>query len=162
MDRQPALEKYLQLLGLLLLSAIGLTLAFILLLVGFRGLFGIFNSLPWVAFIYRSLLLIVPFAVFVPVYVIFFRRSATHPVAAVRIISRLLFIAAIISWVYALGSDLLAFGANKSMTIEGYLSFDLFFLAGHVAAIFFVGIVQALSMPTEPDWMDRGGKGAGL
>ena len=159
MAREATFEKYLQLLGLLLLTAIGLTVAFILLLVGFRGLFGVFNTLPWIAFIYRSLLLIVPFAVFVPVYIIFFRRTAGHPVAAIRLISRIIFLAAILSWGYALVSDLLAFGGKSSMTMEGYLSFDLFFLAGHVACVFFTGILQALSMPKEPDWMDRGGDG---
>lgn len=153
--REDTFEKYLKLLGLLLLAAVVLVLGFLLLLIGFRGLFGLFNTLPWMAFVYRALLVIVPFAVFVPAYVIFFRRTATHPAPWVRIFSRLIFAAAILSWFYSLVSDMIVFFRKPTMTVEGFLSFNLFFVAGHIACIFFIGILQALTTVKEKDWMDR-------
>jgi hypothetical protein len=152
---QDNLEKYLQLLGLILLSVAGFLIAFVLLLLGFRGLFGLFSYVPWIAVVYKFCLMCIPFMVFMAAYVIFFRRNRLHPAAWVRFTSALIFTIAIGSWIFALSKDMYNFSAKGTFTVEGYLSFNMFFLAGHVATIFLTGILQALTTAKEPDWMDR-------
>ena len=44
---------------------------------------------------------------------------------------------------------------TASEEINRYYSFELFFLAGNVAIIFLIGILQALTTAREKDWMER-------
>ncbi len=94
-------------------------------------------------------------AVFMSVYYIFLKRTKRHPVSAVRIISYILFVTGFIISLAVLVYDMRAFFTKYSTDIAGYLGYSLTYLAGNVAILFLIAIVQALTTNKEVDWMDR-------
>jgi hypothetical protein len=94
-------------------------------------------------------------ALFSSVYVIFFKRTKLHPVAVIRIISRVLFVIGIICSISILVIDMITFFRKFEIDISAYHCFSLAYLAGNVGGIFLVGIIQAFTTPKEVDWMDR-------
>ena len=94
-------------------------------------------------------------ALFSAVYVIFFKRTKKHPVAAVRIISKILFVAGILISLVVLVIDMISFFTKFNTDITGYHGLSLTYLAGNVAVLFLIAIVQALTTKKEVDWMDR-------
>ncbi len=51
--------------------------------------------------------------------------------------------------------DLVVFFRTGTTVIMKYMSWEMVFLASNVALIFIMGIIQALSMPAEKDWMEK-------
>lgn len=94
-------------------------------------------------------------AVFMSVYFIFFKRTKNHPVAVVRIISKILFVAGFLISLAVLVYDMRSFFTKYSTDIAGYLGFSLTYMAGNVAILFLIAIMQALTTSKEVDWMDR-------
>jgi hypothetical protein len=94
-------------------------------------------------------------AVFMTVYYIFFRRTKKHPVAAVKIISQILFVAGFLISVAVLVLDMISFFTKFSPDIGKYYGFSLAYMAGNVAMLFLIAIVQAFTTKKEVDWMDR-------
>ena len=95
-------------------------------------------------------------ALFSTVYVIFFKRTGMHPIAAVRIVSKIIFVTGIIISVVVLVTDMIAFFSKFNTNIEGYRCFNLAYLAGNVAILFLIAIIQAFTTGKEVDWMERG------
>lgn len=95
-------------------------------------------------------------ALFSTVYVIFFKRTGMHPVATVRIVSKIIFVTGIIISVVVLVTDMIAFFSKFNTNIEGYRCFNLAYLAGNVAILFLIAIIQAFTTGKEVDWMERG------
>ena len=94
-------------------------------------------------------------ALFSAVYVIFFKRTKNHPVAWVRIISKILFVAGFAVSIFVLVTDMLSFFTKFDTDIDGYRCFSLPYMAGNVAMLFLIAIIQAFSTNKEVDWMDR-------
>lgn len=94
-------------------------------------------------------------ALFSTAYFIFFKRTAKHPVAAVRSISKILFVAGIAISVVVLISDIISFFTKFEIDVTAYHCFRLPFLAGNVAGLFLIAIMQAFTTSKEVDWMDR-------
>jgi hypothetical protein len=94
-------------------------------------------------------------ALFSAVYVIFFKRTKKHPVAAVRIISKILFVAGILISAFVLINDMISFFTKFNIDITGYRCFTLPYMAGNVAALFLIAIIQAFTTKKEVDWMER-------
>lgn len=94
-------------------------------------------------------------ALFSSVYVIFFKRTAKHPVAWVRIFSKILFVAGIAISAYVLVTDMILFFTKFDIDISAYRCFSLPYMAGNVASLFLIAIIQAFSTSKEVDWMDR-------
>lgn len=94
-------------------------------------------------------------ALFSAVYVIFFKRTKNHPVAWVRIISKLFFVTGIIISAVVLVLDMISFFTRYNTDITGYYSFRLAYMAGNVSMLFLVAIMQAFTTKKEVDWMDR-------
>lgn len=94
-------------------------------------------------------------ALFSAVYVIFFKRTAGHPVSVVRNISKALFLAGIAVSVAVLVLDMISFFNKFNIDISAYHSFSLVYMAGNVALLFIIAIAQALSTNKEVDWIDR-------
>jgi hypothetical protein len=94
-------------------------------------------------------------AVFMSVYFIFFKRTKNHPVSIVRIISKILFVAGFMISLAILAYDMRSFFTKYSTDIAGYLGYSLSYLAGNVALLFLIAIMQALTTSKEVDWMDR-------
>lgn len=94
-------------------------------------------------------------ALFSAVYVIFFKRTKKHPVSAVRVVSKTLFVAGIAVSVFVLISDMISFFTKFDIDISAYRCFSLPYMAGNVAGLFLIAIIQAFTTNKEVDWMDR-------
>lgn len=94
-------------------------------------------------------------ALFSAVYVIFFKRTKEHPVAGVRIISKTFFIIAVAISAVVLVLDMIGFFTKFNIDIAGYYSYSLAYMAGNVAMLFLIAIMQAFTTKKEVDWMDR-------
>lgn len=94
-------------------------------------------------------------ALFSTVYFIFFKRTAKHPVAWVRMLSYVIFVIGIAICAVILAMDMRSFFTKFKTDISSYESFSLVFMAGNVGALFLIAIIQALTTKKELDWMDR-------
>ncbi|MBS1754805.1 MAG: hypothetical protein KF741_14070 [Ferruginibacter sp.] len=94
-------------------------------------------------------------ALFSTVYFIFFKRTAKHPVAAVRYVSKIIFVAGIIISIVVLIADMISFFTKYATDISAYRCYSLPFLAGNIATLFLIAIIQAFTTKKEVDWMDR-------
>jgi hypothetical protein len=147
--------KYLRLFGTIFFSVIGFILAFILLLLGVRLLFGLMSYIPWFTYVYTIFIILLPAALFITAYLIYFKRTRSHPNKVIRWISYTLFSAALISWVTFLLWDLGIFYKYAYTVIGMYHSYDMIFLSANVACFFLVGVMQAFTTSKEVDWMER-------
>ena len=147
--------KYLQLSNRLVIILVAFVVSLIVLLYGLRLAFGILDSMPWFVYGFTLFIIMVPTLLFITVFLIFFSRTRRHPSASVRYLSWGLFTAALATWAFFLVSDFITFFKTASQDIGLYRSYSMIFLAGSVALIFIVGIIQALSTPKEKDWMQK-------
>lgn len=149
------LEKFLRLFGMMFFSMLGFILVMTLLFLGIRLLFGALDSMSWFSYFYMLGMLLLPSAFFIFVYIVFFKRTKSHPSNIVRWISNLLFIAAILAWASVLALDTAGFFKSASTEIGKYYSYNLLFLTSNIGMIFLVGVLQALTTEKEKDWMDK-------
>ncbi|MEP6711860.1 MAG: hypothetical protein ABJA37_05580 [Ferruginibacter sp.] len=147
--------KYVRLFSTLFFTMVGLIIAFILLLLGIRLIFGLLSFISWSAYIYTLLIMMVPAVLFISIFIIYFKRTVTHPSSVVRYISYAIFSVALIFWSIFLVRDVATFFKYAYTDIEKYNGYNYIFLSANVATIFIVGIMQAFSMPKEKDWMER-------
>lgn len=96
-----------------------------------------------------------PASLFMSVYAIFFTRTKNHPSKPVKIVSQMIFVAAFIISIAALVYDIHTFFTKYSTDIDQYRSYSLIYMAGNVALLFLIAIVQAFTTKKEVDWMDR-------
>lgn len=94
-------------------------------------------------------------ALFSTAYLIFLKRTKTHPARWVRSLSILLFIVGISVSGLVLVVDMISFFRQFKTDIAAYRSFSLVYTAGNVGALFLIAIIQALTTSKEVDWMDR-------
>lgn len=148
-------SKYLRLFGNIFFLFLGFVVAFILIIVAFRLLFGLLSYIPWLRVIYMLFILLVPVCVFGTAFTVFFKRTATHNSRSIKIISYILFSAILASWVFFTGYDLVTFFKFQYNSIDKYYTYNLLFLSINIFVLFGVGVMQALSTPKEVDWMQR-------
>lgn len=147
--------KYLQLSNRLVITLVCFVAAVLLLLFGLRLAFGLLDSIPWFKYLFTLFIIMVPTLLFITIFLIYFSRTKKHPVAWVRYLSWSLFVAALLVWSYFLVTDFITFFKTMSQDIGTYHSYSRWFLAGSVALIFIVGIIQALSTEKEKDWLEK-------
>lgn len=94
-------------------------------------------------------------ALFSAIYFIFFKRTKDHPLAAVRTVSKILFVAGILISAVVLVTDMISFFTKFEIDITGYKCFSLTYMAGNVGGLFLIAIIQAFTTGKEVDWMDR-------
>lgn len=148
-------EKYLILLGRLLLLGLGFLLTIVVVLLLLRLFFGLLSYMAWTEYLFMAGVLFLPACFFISVFLVYFRRTRRHPSKPVRYFSQTVFVLALMAWLYALGTDVIFFFQKKNVDIDHYLSYSLWYLAGSVGLIFFIGVIQAFSTEKEKDWMDR-------
>ncbi|MEO7445793.1 MAG: hypothetical protein ABIT96_05520 [Ferruginibacter sp.] len=149
------LNKYLALLVRLAAMVIIFVILLALLMLGLRFIFGLVGYTKWVSVLYSAIVLALPTVFFISVYTLYFKRTIHHPSNPVRIISRIIFVLAIISWITIFVLDARNFLTGRYEDIEGYLSFEVYILAANVSLLFLVAIFQALTTGPEKDWRDR-------
>lgn len=122
----------------------------------FYGFFKIFASRPLDVF-YELLVLVIPAALFGAVYYIFISRTKKHPSIPVKVISQVLFIIAFCTCAVVLVLDLLHYFKLTFGTydVSFFYSYSQAFLAGNIALLFILAIVQAFSTPREEDWQEK-------
>lgn len=147
--------KYMRLFGMLFLSVLVFLVALVLIFLGLRLVFGLVNQLPWTVYIYTLFVLSVPAAIFTTAFIIYFRRTRSHPSLPVRIISYVLFTAFLCMWLVFYVQDINTFFHTAQTQIVEYKSWGMIFLSANVACIFLVGVMQAFSSAEEEDWLDR-------
>ena len=147
--------KYIRLFGTLILGFLGFILALILLFLGLRLVFGFVNELSWFTYVFSVFVLSVPATIFITAYTIFYFRTKKHPSKPVRLISSILFILFICAWIFFYISDMIAFFTKGQTQIVDTKSWNIIFVVASISCLFIVGIVQALSGPKEPDWLER-------
>lgn len=147
--------KYLRLFGSIFFLGIGIILAFILVLLGIKLLFGLMSYIPWVTYVYTIFIILVPSALFIPAYIIYIKRTAAHPNKIIRWVSYFLFSVALVTWVVFLSLDIVIFYKHAYASIGMYHSYDMIFLIANVACFFLTGVMQAFTTKKEVDWMER-------
>ena len=118
------------------------------------GLSTLVSSKP-MDMLYELLIISIAPSIFATVYFIFFKRTKNHPKPFVKAISYLLFIAGFCSCIVVLVKDYTGFFTKSVFNTEGYWGFSLIFLAGNVAALFAVAILQAFTTNKEEDWLEK-------
>ena len=147
--------KYLRLFGTIFFSVIGFIVMLVLLLLGIRLFFGLMSYIPWVTYVYMVFIIMVPAGLFIPAYIIYFRRTGSHPGKTIRFISYILFTVAICTWSVFLVLDMITFFRYAYNAIGMYRSYDMVFLAANVSCFFLIGVLQAFTAAKEKDWMER-------
>jgi len=147
--------RHLRLFGMIFLAGIGVIVVLVILFLIMRLLFGILNYIPWLSYVYMLTILSVPPALFISVYLVFFKRTKSHPSKFSRIVSYPVFIAGIVTWLAVYVLDMIQFFRKGTPVISDYFSYNMIFLAINVALIFILGVIQALTMPEEKDWMAK-------
>ena len=147
--------KYLRLFGTILFSVIGFILALILVFLCLRLFFGLLSYVPWTTYIFILFIISVPATLFISIYLIYFFRTRSHPSKGARWFSYILFAAFFAAWGYFYISDLVIFFKYHYTAISYYMSYDMIFLISNIVCLFLLGMVQALAMKKEPDWLER-------
>lgn len=146
--------KYSRLYVLVFLLFLSIPVTIGLLVAFFYG-FSKLISLGPADLVFQLLVISLPASVLGAVYLIFFRRTARHPSAVVRIVSRLLFVVGLASCVFFLVKDIIAFFRQPSYDISDYSCFSIAFMAGNIATLFLVAILQAFTTEKEKDWREK-------
>lgn len=155
-------SKYFHLTFNLFFTFLGFILALLLVMVGLKYLLQFLDYIPWFVYLYALFILFVPGALFLSIFTIYFKRTAAHPSNVVRWISYSIFAIALLGWSTFFILDMIAFVKTGSRQIGHYYSYNIFLLAGSVATIFLVGVLQALSTAKEKDWMEKRREREGL
>lgn len=146
--------KYSKLYILLFLSFLSIPVVIALLMGIFYGFSKIISS-SVVDFLFELLIISLPAAVFCTAYFIFIKRTRHHPVAAVRIISMLFFAGALACNILFLFLDIISFFKHRVTDVGDSRCFGIFFLAGNIAGLFLIAIVQAFTTQQEEDWLEK-------
>ena len=148
-------SKYFHLTFNLFFTFLGFILSLLVLMLGLKYMFRLLDYIPWFVYVYMLFIIIVPASLFISIFVIYFKRTASHPSAGVRVVSKCIFVLALILWSAAFVMDMITFFKNGSREISNYYSYNIFLLAGSVATIFLIGVLQALSTDKEKDWIEK-------
>jgi hypothetical protein len=148
-------EKYAKLVFNIFMLVFGFILACVVLFVIMRLLFGLMTMMPWLDYVFAVMLVIIPTALFVTAYGIFIKRTLRFPVKSVKVITIIPMALIIAAWMVIFILDLVQFFQSHRLDIDAYYSYHKSVLIPSVAIIFILGLIQAWSSPSEPDWLDR-------
>jgi uncharacterized membrane protein len=146
--------KYSKLYLYIFLAAFAVVLGIATLIGLFYGFSKLVSSKP-VDIAFEIIVLSIPTIIFSTAYLIFFKRTKMHPTKWVQYISYTLFIAALIYCGIGLFWAIKDYFLLKRSAISQYHTFTLPYLAGNIALLFIVGILQALTTEKEVDWRER-------
>jgi hypothetical protein len=148
-------SKYFQLTFNLFFTLLGFIVALALLMLGLKYIFRLLDYIPWFVYVYMMFIFIIPAALFITIFLIYFKRTTQHPSYIIRVISYFIFAVALLVWATAFVRDMITFFKTGAREISNYYSYNIILLASSVAAIFLVGVMQAFTTHKEKDWMDR-------
>lgn len=147
--------KYIRLFGTIFFSFIGFLLLLALLIIVVRLFFGMLDYIPFTQYLYMMLIIIFPAAFFLTLSLYYWKRTRTFPVKWAKNLSIIFFISLIVAWTIALIVDSATYFKFGYGSIDKYWSYSLVYLASSVGLIFFIGGLQAATMPEEDDWYKK-------
>jgi len=150
-DRFTKYSKLYFLIFLLFLSVPVIISLLVGLLYGFSKLI---SSRP-VDIVFELLIISITPAIFSSAYFIFSKRTKTHPSPVVRGISQALFAIGICCSAVVLILSLITYFTKGYNGVTDYKSYSLAFVAGNVAALFIIAIMQAFTTKKEEDWLAK-------
>jgi len=148
-------ERYFYLLGKIILLILSIFAIAFLILIGLKFLMQGLDYIPWFTYGYMCVMLLIPPVFFSTVFYIFWKRTISYPGKVIRIISYAIFLFFIIGWSTVLISDFVVFFKKNFGDIVKYNAYNLLYLSLTILFIFITGIIQALGMPKEIDWMEK-------
>lgn len=148
-------SKYFQLTFNLFFTLLGFIVALALLMLGLKYVFRLLDYIPWFVYVYMMFIFIIPAALFITIFLIYFKRTTQHPSLVIRVISYVIFTVALLVWGTSFVRDMFTFFKTGAREISNYYSYNILLLAGSVAVIFLVGVMQAFTTQKEKDWMER-------
>lgn len=154
MPQEDKFVKFTKLYILIFLLFLSIPIIFALVLTSFYQFSKLISSRPVDMFL-EVAVMAMPVAIFATAFVIFFRRTKNHPSKIVRGISYFFFIIALCGCVATLVFDMYSFFTTRGHVITDYDSFSLLFLAGNIALLFIIALLQAFTTEKEKDWMER-------
>ncbi len=154
MPQEDKFVKYTKLYILIFLLFLSIPVLFGLVMASLYQFSKLISSRP-VDMFFELVVMAMPIAIFETAYIIFFRRTKRHPSQIVRGISYLLFIIALCGCTLVLVLDMYSFFTTKGHVVTDYYSFSLLCLAGNIALLFIIALLQAFTTAKEKDWMDR-------
>ncbi len=155
MQDNDTVAKYIRLFGTIFLTMIGFVLSLVLLLLFFNLFFGLLNKFSVTEFIFNLIIIVLPACFFITICIYYWKRTKKFPIKLVKYISYFIFCVMIGTWAFALVKDVINYFRLGAAQLSNFQSFELYMLAGSVFLIFLTGILQALALPDEGDWISR-------
>ena len=146
--------KYSKLYALIFLMFLAVPVILGILIAAFYGISKLVSSSVVDIAFGLSVITLAP-ALFSSVFVIFYKRTVKHPVAWVRFVSIIVFVVGILVSTSVLIIDMISFFTKFNIDITAYRCFSLPYMAGNVAGLFLIAILQAFTTQKEVDWMER-------
>jgi hypothetical protein len=148
-------SKYFQLTFNLFFTLMGFIVSLALIMLGLKYIFRLLDYIPWFVYVYMMFIFIIPAALFITIFLIYFKRTTQHPSLIIRVISYFIFAVALLVWGTFFVRDMITFFKTGAREISNYYSYNIILLASSVSAIFLVGVMQAFTTQKEKDWMER-------
>lgn len=158
MQDNDRVAKYIRLFGTIFLTVVGFILSLVLLLLFFNLFFGLLNKFSITQFIFNLIIIVLPGCFFITICIYYWKRTKNFPVKSIKYISYFIFCVMIGTWAFALVKDLIKYFQLGTAELHNFQSFELYMLAGSVFLIFLTGIIQALTLPDEEDWLKKAQK----
>jgi hypothetical protein len=146
--------KYSKLYFLVFILFLSIPVAIALAVGVFYGFAKLVSSRPG-DMVFELLVISIPPAIFAAAYYIFSKRTKMHPSAVVRVISQVLFILGIGCSITVLVLTTIDFFKARHHAVTDYTSYTLAFMAGNIALLFLIAIMQAFTTKKEVDWMEK-------
>jgi hypothetical protein len=146
---------------------VGLMITLFLSVVGFFGLLALLyfalkyfaagiDSIPFFEKAFVFVILSLPALILLFAWTVFFKRIKNHSSAAIKMISYIIAGAAILSGLFFYGKDIWRLFTTWNDTVTDYITYSRYFIVGNIAMLFLTAMLQALTLPKEKDWMERG------
>lgn len=148
-------------------NIIGLMITLFLSVIGFFGFLAIMyfvlkffaagiDRIPFFEKVFVYVILSLPALILLFAWSVFFKRIKNHSSAVVKTISYLIAGAALLAGLFFYGKDLWRLFTTWNDTVTDYDTYSRYFIVCNIAGLFLTAMLQALTLPKEKDWMERG------
>jgi hypothetical protein len=114
------------------------------------------DRLPFFEKSFVFTILSLPAFIFLFAWAVFFKRIKNHSSAAVKMISYIISATAILGTLFFYTKDLLRLFSTWNDAVTSYSVYSHYLIVSNIAALFITAMLQALTLPKEKDWMERG------
>jgi hypothetical protein len=145
----------------------GLMVTLVLSIIAFFGLMALtyfvlkyfavgLDKLPFFEKSFVFTILSLPAFIFLFAWGLFFKRIKNHSSKVIKKISYIIAGAAILGTLFFYAKDLIRLFGTWNDEVTSYNIYSRYFIVTHIIALFVTAMLQALTLPKEKDWMERG------